>query len=68
MIEEYELIDFVRAYRKPQQLYEEYGVFTQALCGQFYGRVSSDDVPTLLDRCKHLGLLYRMKNGNIRFL
>ena len=67
MIEDYELIDFVRGYRKPQQMYEEYGVFTQALMGQFYGRISAKDIPELITRMLRLKLLYRQKNGYLKF-
>lgn len=67
MVEDFELIDFVRAYRKPQQMYEEYGVFTQALLGQFYGRISAKDIPELITRMLRLKLLYRQKNGYIKF-
>lgn len=68
MIEDFELIDFVRAYRKPQQLYEEYGVFTQALMGQFYGRIANEDMPELITRMLRLKLLYRQKNGFVKFM
>ena len=68
MIADYELIDFVRDYKRPKQKYESYSVFTMALTGKFYGRIGKDAMHTLLDRCKHLGLLYILRNGNIRFL
>jgi hypothetical protein len=67
-IRDCELIDFVRGYRKPQQRYEEYGVFTQALMGQFYGRLSAKDIPEIITRMLRLKLLYRQKNGFIKFM
>lgn len=67
MITDTELIDFVRVYRKPQQMYEEYGVFTQALTGQFYGRISPEDIREIITRMLKLKLLYRQKNGYIKF-
>ena len=68
MVTDTELIDFVRAYRKPQQLYEEYGVFTQALMGQFYGRISQQDIPEIITRMLRLKLLYKQKNSYIKFM
>lgn len=67
MVQDYELIDFVRGYRQPQQLYEEYNVFAMALLGQFYGRIANEDVPELITRMLRLKLLYRQKNGYIKF-
>lgn len=71
MVEDYELVDFLREYRghgKKKRVYESRDVFSMAMLGKFYGRVSSDDVPTLLQRCKALELISLVKNGNIRFL
>lgn len=66
-VRDYELIDFVRGFKKPRQKYESREVFTQAILGKFYGRVSSDDVPTLLGRLKSLGIISFVANDNIRF-
>lgn len=68
MIQDYELIDFLREYKRPKQHYESREAFTMALLGKFYGRISSDDVPTLLGRLKSLGIISFVKNGNVRFL
>lgn len=71
MITDTELIDFTREYRghgRKKRVYESRETFTMALLGKFYGRVASDDVPTLLQRCKALELISFVKNGNIRFL
>ena len=66
-VRDYELIDFVRGFKKPRQKYESRETFTMALLGKFYGRISNDNVPSLLSRCKHLGLISFVANGNIRF-
>lgn len=68
MVTDTELIDFIRDYRKAQQLYESYETFTMALSGKFYGRVSSEDIPTIITRMLRLKLLYRQKNGYIKFM
>ena len=68
MIEDYELIDFVRCFKKPRQKYESRDIFSSALEGQFYGRVTSGDILTLINRCRSLGLLQFVRNGAIRFL
>lgn len=68
MVTDTELIDFIRDYRKAQQLYESYETFTMALLGKFYGRVSSEDIPTIITRMLRLKLLYRQKNGYIKFM
>lgn len=68
MVTDTELIDFIRDYRKAQQLYESYETFTMAMLGKFYGRVSSEDIPTIITRMLRLKLLYRQKNGYIKFM
>ena len=68
MVTDTELIDFIRDYRKAQQLYESYETFTMAMLGKFYGRVSSEDIPTIITRMLCLKLLYRQKNGYIKFM
>ena len=68
MIEDDELVGFVQNYRKPQQMYENYETFTMAMLGKFYGRVSSEDIPTIITRMLCLKLLYRQKNGYIKFM
>ena len=67
MIQDYELIDFLREYKRPKQHYESREAFSMAMIGKFYGRISNDNVPSLLSRCKHLGLISFVANGNIRF-
>ena len=62
MIADFELIDFIREFRKPKQQYESLDVFKLALMGKFYGRISSDDIQELIRRCKHLGLLYTRRD------
>ena len=71
MVEDYELVDFLREYRghgKKKRVYESRDVISMAMIGKFYGRISNDNVPSLLSRCKHLGLISFVANGNIRFL
>lgn len=70
MIEDYELVDFLREYRgrgKKKRVYESRDVFSMALIGKFYGRLSTEDVLDVLGRCRDLGIISYTANGNIRF-
>lgn len=66
-VRDYELIDFVRHYRGRKKQYESRETISMALIGKFYGRISAEDVWDVLGRCRDLGIISFVANGNIRF-